>query len=83
MAKHNDIKGALDFIRQGYAKGKSPFSFTVSDIMGELKVSERTAKGVLHTINTRAQFWRGDFPKKNASFTVSAPVYDRLTNWFD
>ena len=82
MAKHHDIKGALDFIRQGYSKGDAPFSFTVADLVGELDISERQAKDVLRAINTRARFWRGNFPA-NSDLVVSGPVYERINNWFD
>jgi hypothetical protein len=82
MAKHHDIKGALDFMRQGYSKGDDSFSFTLNDIVHELDITERKAKDVLRAINTRARFWRGDFPA-NSEIVVNAPVYDRITNWFD
>ncbi|OIQ50189.1 hypothetical protein BerOc1_02119 [Pseudodesulfovibrio hydrargyri] len=81
MAKHHDIKGALDFMRQGYSDG-TPFTFTVADIVGELDISEKKARDVLRAINTRARFWRGDFPA-GGELVVSGPVYERITNWFD
>ncbi|HKI81836.1 MAG TPA: hypothetical protein VKA04_09315 [Pseudodesulfovibrio sp.] len=83
MAKHHDIKGALDFIRQGYSKDDAPFSFTVDDIVSELDISERQAKDVLRAINTRARLWRGNLPAANDELVVNAPVYERITNWFD
>ncbi|WP_319582484.1 hypothetical protein [uncultured Pseudodesulfovibrio sp.] len=82
MAKHNDIKGALDFMRQGYSKDGDSFSFTVADIVSNLDITERQAKDVLRAVNTRARFWRGDFPA-GSELVVNAPVYDRITNWFD
>jgi hypothetical protein len=82
MANHHDIKEALDFIRKGYTDGDDSFSFTVADIVGELGITERQARDVLRAINTRARFWRGDFPA-NSDLVVSGPVYERINNWFD
>ena len=83
MAKYNDIKGALDFIRQGYSKDEAPFGFTVSDIAGAINTSEKKAQHVLETINDRAYFWNGNFPGKNDSFIVSPQVFERIKNWFN
>jgi hypothetical protein len=82
MAKHHDIKEVLDFMRQGFSGGDAPFGFTVADIVGKLGMSEKKARDVLRAINTRARFWRGDFPA-TGEFVVSEPVYERITNWFD
>jgi len=82
MAKHHDIKEALDFIRKGYTDGDDSFSFTVADIVGELGISEKKARDVLRAVNTRARLWRGDFPA-GGELVVNEPVYERITNWFD
>ena len=82
MVKHYDLKAALDFIRQGYSKSTSPFRFTVSDMAGAINSSEKMAKEILQTINTRAQFWRGNFPLTGDNFIVSSQVFERIKNWF-
>ncbi|MEZ7198270.1 MULTISPECIES: hypothetical protein [Pseudodesulfovibrio] len=82
MANHQDIKGALDFLRKGYSDGDDSFRFTVADIVGELGISEKKARDVLRAINNRARFWRGDFPA-SGDLVVNGPVYERITNWFD
>jgi hypothetical protein len=83
MAKYKDIKGALKFIRQGYSNGEPPFRFTVADLMNELDISEKKARDVLGVINTRADFWRGNFPVGGENFIVGSSVFDRITGWFD
>lgn len=82
MAKYNEIIEVLDFIRQGYSKDDAPFRFTVADIVGKLGMSERKVRDVLGTINTRADFWRGDFPTGGDGFIVGTPVYERIKDWF-
>lgn len=83
MVKRNELVGALDFLKQGYSKGKDPFRFTVSDIADAVDLSETKARNVLKTINTRARFWRGNFPQTDENFVVNAPVYERLQGWFE
>lgn len=83
MVKHNDLKGALDFIKQGYSKSGDPFRFTVSDIAEAVNLSETKARDVVGTINTRARFWRGNFPFNVENFIVSEPVFERLQGWFE
>ncbi|WP_316898393.1 hypothetical protein [Pseudodesulfovibrio indicus] len=83
MVKHNDLRGALDFIKQGYSKSGDSFSFTVSDIADAMNLSETKARNVVSTINIRARFWRGHFPAAADGFTVNAPVIERLQGWFE
>ncbi|MGE4195397.1 MAG: hypothetical protein AB7E51_18585 [Pseudodesulfovibrio sp.] len=83
MVKHNDLKGALDFIKQGYSKSGDPFRFTVSDIAEAMNLTETKARDVVSTINTRARFWRGHFPAAADGFAVDGPVIERLQGWFE
>jgi len=82
MAKHNHIRQALDYIRQGYSQDDPPFRFTVSDLSDAIGTSEKKTRDVLRAINNRARFWRGDFPASGENFIVSTPVYERLSGWF-
>lgn len=82
MAKYTDIKEGLAFIRKGYSK-EAPFSFTLSEIADATELSEKKARGVLESINTRAQFWKGNFPPYGENLVVSSRVFDRLQGWFE
>lgn len=82
MAKHNELKGALEYIRGEYEKGTPPFEFTTSDIVKGVDISEKKAKEIIKKINTHAQFWRGGFQPSGDSFVVTPQVYDRIKNLF-
>lgn len=82
MAKYNDIVKALDFIRNGYSKGKAPFRFTISDIAKVIDSSEKKATEVIQRINDRALFWRGRFQSSGDNFIVSEQVFERIKNLY-
>lgn len=82
MAKHNELKGALDYLRKNYSKGDSAFKFTVNDLASGIDVSEKKAKDIVKRINTRAQFWRGNFEPRSDDYIVSPQVFDRIKDWF-
>ncbi|BCS89232.1 hypothetical protein PSDVSF_24740 [Pseudodesulfovibrio sediminis] len=82
MVKHFDLKAALDFIRKGYTKGKEPFCFTVPEMASAINISEKKTKEVLARINDRAQFWRGSYLPNYDNLVVSAPVFERVKDWF-
>ncbi|EGB15722.1 glycosyl transferase family protein [Pseudodesulfovibrio mercurii] len=83
MAKYNDLKAALKYIREGYGEGKEPFRFTASQLAEALGLSEKKTREVLGRVNVYARFWKGRFPASGHNFIVSSQVFDRIRTSFE
>ena len=82
MAKYDDLKAALEFIRKGYGKGDSPFRFTASEMGEAIDLSEKKTRDVLESVNVYARFWKGRFPSSGHNFIVGPAEFGRIKDRF-